>query len=808
MIKDYDTFIGLIKNSYFFLGKSSKLLYSSILSKIPLENLEFSIRFSNTLKIKEIKTVLELLNTDFNDFLEMRNCGIKSINDAQNSILNYLRKICSVEGTNGNKKPFIGLDYVSSNEFNVINEISKIPKDGPSLDEFLGNLLIGDYCKVKLNVPLKENNSNFITGNKLNTEFEADTNNETHKLPKGINSIILSNYPNKYFPVYDLLDLFWDILDKRTQTIFIFRFANENNKSLKEIGEKYNLSRERIRQIITQKIRKLKEILEPNINEYNKHFLNILIAKPRPIEFNSLENKPSLKRKLPPQTYIGILSEIFEEVPFEGLLPKSFDQLIKRNSIGGSKWKQIIEELENMKLFPGEISTQKLVSILSSKNYTEADQLLCFKIVLGSNKFYFYKEGSNYFLLKRGSIRESIFSILSGSEKPLNINSIMKSFHKYYGRDSKYDSLISVIGNIKQDERIIQFDRYIFGIEKHFTYSKEVWSSICLLAKNLLAEMKRQCYVTEILEAVKMKFPLLKSKYELVNILRTDDEIIDLGFFTFSIPDTGIKNRIKLKDLILKIFKANPRVRHYTEINNEILEIRHVRSEGLNMILKNINEIVKYPCSFYGLKEYNENNINGLSKNQQFLTNFISSVLYPDTRISKLLEFFITDENKNNCLFSIRKSRELKVIDSLTSTEPFILSMNWSLIKLVKCILFHNHKPMYLTEIKWILSDLGVTEQMLDEYKYKILEDKQIINKNQTLEYLDCDIGNYRNSELIDTFYELLLDTRTTFAFRDLVSEFSDDLEQEGLDENKLRAILEDDERFIITDELIMVRSS
>ena len=102
---------------------------------------------------------------------------------------------------------------------------------------------------------------------------------------------------------------------------------------------------------------------------------------------------------------------------------------------------------------------------------------------------------------------------------------------------------------------------------------------------------------------------------------------------------------------------------------------------------------------------------------------------------------------------------------------------------------------------------MGITDEVFDENKYKFIEDKQMIKKNQTLEYFTYDTNLYRNNELIDTFYELLLDTKTTFAFKDFVSEFSDDLEREGLNEEKLKAIIEDDERFIITDELIMVKS-
>ena len=572
-----------------------------------------------------------------------------------------------------------------------------------------------------------------------------------------------------------------------------------------EIGKNYNLTRERIRQLSARIKRNFIKRNKSHFDEWRRLFLDILTDKPEPITIDFVNN---YNPKHSPYLYLGLFSEIFKEIPFKNFFPKSFEQLIKRKTSTNLIWQKITGLLNNYQLPIGETTPQNLRIILSNNGFNIIEQLLCFKIILGSKKFFFFKEESKYFLLRRGGIRETTFSILSSSEIPLDITALMGKIHKYYGYDSKYDSLISVIGNLKQDERLVQFDRYTFGVEKHFSYSKETWSSICSIAKKFLQTMKRQCYVTEILEKAKKDYPLLKSKYELVNILRNDKEIIDLGFFTFSVFETGIKSRIKLKDLILKIYKDNPRIRHYTEIKNEILNIRHVRAEGLNVLLKNINEIIKYPCSFYGLKDLDQDSMTYLSKHHQFIRSYISSDIYPDTKISKLLEFFVEDTNKNNCLLSIQRSKELKVIDSLTGTEPFVVSINWNLIKLVKCILFHYRKPMYLTEMKWILNDLGITNEMFNENKHRIIEDKQIIKKNQTLEYFDYDINIHRNNDLIETFYELLLDTRTTFAFQDFVAEFNDDLTQEGLDEKKLRAILDEDERFIITDELIMVKSS
>ena len=223
--------------------------------------------------------------------------------------------------------------------------------------------------------------------------------------------------------------------------------------------------------------------------------------------------------------------------------------------------------------------------------------------------------------------------------------------------------------------------------------------------------------------------------------------------------------------------------------------------------LKQIDKIVRYPCAFYGLKSSDKENKIFLAQNIYFIKNYVSSVIYPDTKVSTLSSFFKTNENISHILNTIQRSDDLKIIDWLTNTAPFIISTKWSVLKLIKSILYVCHKPMYLSEVKWILDDLKIPNEKFIENKYKIYDDKQIIRENNTIEYFDYSIKNSSKNEMIDIFYELLLETGITFSFNDFMSEFSSDLTIEGLNEEKLRALLEEDERFIVTDELILVKS-
>lgn len=76
----------LIRKARFFTGMSGVEIRSATLSITPMETIfeKFSIRFVNVLKrAPQIKSLENLINTNYKDLLRLRNCGVKSISDAQ-----------------------------------------------------------------------------------------------------------------------------------------------------------------------------------------------------------------------------------------------------------------------------------------------------------------------------------------------------------------------------------------------------------------------------------------------------------------------------------------------------------------------------------------------------------------------------------------------------------------------------------------------------------------------------------------------------------------------------------------------------
>ncbi len=598
------------------------------------------------------------------------------------------------------------------------------------------------------------------------------------------------------------IDVFFLGIDKRALKITLLRW--QENKSLEEIGKRFNITRERVRQITHRLLTDLIKSFKLDINDIRGEILNQIIQRPKPLLHTQLFTDNS-KSIFTAKFYTRIICSIIPEAPFELNLIKNKQNYFNRL---GEKDEALVifRLLEGIEWHYKKYTFDSFVSYLKSLGLDLKSILLAIKILFSLSSYRIILIEKKYYIIRIEKLPSIVQNILESSDVPLHIDEISLIINRDY-KSKKFFTSKSLLSLINRTSSIYTLDWHTFGLSKHFSYPREKWKEINEYAKTILRASEKQIYVGELLDKIRPIFPNLKSKYELVHILRSDVEIVDLKFFTFSLAESGLKSRIKLKDVIHKIYKEDPRVRHYLEIQNEISQIRHVRVEGLNIILKNIPEIIKYPGSFYGLKHLDQININSLSKDERFISNYLSSVLFPNTKTSQAIEFFNNDDNKINCIRIIKTSKFLREINSASDIESFVISIDWSLLKLIKCILFNYHRPMYLTEIKWILDELNIPNEYFMNNKHKIYDDDQIIKKDNMLEYFDYDFNIDRDNELIDIFYELLLETKITFSFQDFISEFKDDLTNEGLDENKLRAILQEDERFIITNEIIMVRS-
>lgn len=822
----------ILINTPFFIGGSNNSCESlnPYIKNISIGALDWQIRFYNVLKnyqlwkSKNINNLYQLLNTDYNDFLILRNCGVTTIKKAQEEIIKFLLTHKIVLESNIEQPEILELknnipanNYTFSIEKKEFDDFLKIYPFSRRLGSLPTSLK--KYLDVPLNkfeFPIRFNQvltkfkdiSTLSDLLSLDPDFFSDVKNLGRKTFNDVYNIIdekIKNFEtsNEHIDVKDIVVVINNVLDKlseRELTILNMRWGKENETSLEKIGSQLNLTRERIRQIIERVIKKINIRVESHADLYRKNFLEWLIKNPKPITdqiFKETKEVVKYKSKL----YLGVLSELFQEAPFHGFIPISFESYISRQIERDRDWAKIHNILENLGIGHLEVNTQKLVEHFNFHKLKPIQQLRGLKMLLGLKKYFFYKEGNSHFLLKRGGIKDLTYKILNYCETPMNIEEILEIIRKYYYSGTMYESYSSVIGNIKLDERIIQYNRYEFGTEKHLAYQKKEWIYICNLAKNFLKKAKRQCYITEILEALYDSFPNIKSKYELVHILRTDNEINDLGFFNFSLISSGQGERVKVCDLIKDLYEKNTSVKHFHEIREELKKNRFIHDQGMSALLKSQKYLKNYTGGFYGLKRLDRENEIELIEREKFVENLINH-FFPYTDINNVISYFGDEIMQQRLTTSIANSEKLQIY-TLDTELQLILNKSWSTVKIIKCLLANIKEDVYEEQLEWMLKDLGINNYAAEIMRIK--KDERIVYKDGKYKLIKLDADTKEINLLLGQCYDFIFDTTESITIKELFDLISS--ENERININQFEYYLKEDERFLITEtKLVLIK--
>jgi|GEM_PF-5963663 len=881
----------VIEKSLFFSNSLGyELIESSELKTIPIDEVEFPIRFYNAIKTynslneKKINNLLDLLNTGSLPILAQPNCGSKSYNDVKSAIryyiyndwkkLKYVAKdvsnpILSIK-LNSIKLPPRFLHHLElRTNLQTIGDLQKIdPKDFLKYKN-LGKRTIAQTYEIINNIIEKQNPEQYIIGwtrynnngrneiiisedilnielnkidfsvrvkNFLEVEHELKTirnlldnepkiflryrntkKNSLSELYEKVKKVVTTDEYKKYLvsnldaiTLPQFINDFLEGISKREKSIVIKRWGVGNGKTqLATIGEEYHLTRERIRQILGRLLRRFRLLIKQNEFEKfcQKKFLEILSKKPEPIDYLDIDNG-LFDNRYGENFYLGFLSEIFTYVPFAGYLLKNLELSTCREGTENKRLNQLYANLCKIEMPYKTITSQAFLEkniLYLTNNY---EKLLLYKIILSSKRFLFKKIEDKYYLCKiNPCLEELVGNILLQSDKALHINELMNIIKNDFEILGKYKTIQSFLSFVQRIDGVYQLDRYLLGLLKHFSYPKESWEYICFKAKEFMKIRGKQLYVKEILDGIKKDFPLLKSKFELVHILRSDSGITDLEFFTFNIKENKQGERLKAKDLINRIFTNNEKPKHIKDIFAKILVERHFRFEGMWGMLKQTDFLKSYPGGFYGLKNRQILNLNFLSKDELFAKNFLSDYSFPDTRTKTLKNYFEEEELKLAIEETIKNSDKFYICQNDNMREEFVIVREWSIFKITRCILYNRHEEMFWDEIKWILSDLGIADQTIISAKSKIYNDGFIKTQNNKLLYLEIDLTPVKRDELVQLSYSEIKKSKEAYRLGDLYNFLKNQIDFPECGIDYLGEVIKKDSRFLVSQDIIMVKS-
>jgi hypothetical protein len=396
--------LNLVKNSPFFTG--NKRLNSNRLEEIfniPLNRIKWPVRFKKVICTQfEISTLGQLLNMDSVLFLIHPNIGKKTILDTRQGILYFL--------TNPHTFSRISTPDIYEGNYTSSNSLLQYPMLRWYQKELSPEIISMDIDKICLSRKVKE----FIKTKGIKTIKDFliidpmslfKENPDYRKISKDIIKTIEDNASfvnkiekeNEKWQIIHAIEYVLSNISIKELDICNKRWVEGN--TLDEIGHIYNLTRERIRQILEKVTNKVSSNFDFLFINWRYFFLQMLIHRPFPIDEEFLKDYP---HKLKERLYLGILSEIFEEIPFHNFLTKNLN--IKRAKVATrNKASIILQMIENIQIVIGENTPGRIIAELKNQQLDIIDQLFFFKFVFMQRKYFFFYDNSKYYLLKRGN---------------------------------------------------------------------------------------------------------------------------------------------------------------------------------------------------------------------------------------------------------------------------------------------------------------------------------------------------------------------------------------------------------------------
>lgn len=804
-----------LSRTIFFSGNfiGEKISSTSYLENIYLDDINFPVRFINAMKQLNIVNLRELLNLDSKNITQIRHCGLKTLTDAKKSIFHYLSNFEKqkvqlslfpqsfvTEQINFNETTFIP---ILGKRINILDEKINYLKD-IDLVEIDIPIRIQNYFKYKYSNAsiydlIQSNFNDLITIENIGIRSIRQTQKkiENFLLEENTHSTKVANSSL----VFEIILKHIESLDNRTKKIVELKWNINSSSTLQAIGDELDITRERVRQITT----KFLNSLQQKIKRYREEFLAFLLVKletePKPLTIEKLLNSSP---KPIPQKYnfllFYIIAELFPEVAFSTNKANKIIRvkLQKEKKLDMEKY---IAHLNSMTLSAFEVSIEYLFRKLGIVKYSKKH--LLFKAIFLSKTYFFHNSHNNYVLLRKGNLHQIAEDILLSRKSPISLLELNNIISNIYKMPGKYKSISAMLGNLKNDHKFIQFDRYSIGLQKQFSYNEPIRKSITNECRKIIESFNRQVNAAELFEILSEKFPNIYSKYELVNYLRDDLEIVDVGFFNFTLQKFENESRLKISDIIIEYLRIEKIPKHLKQIYEAIIKERFVRIEGMNNILNSISIIRNYQGGFYGLFENDEENRKHLSSCITYIEKIITYEIFPATSLENLYNFTkMPTIYHDQTIETVHFCNEILVVSSPFHHCEFLVHTNWSNVKKIRCILYNYQSEFFNDELKWLLSDLGIT--FTSELKSKLLSHSNIVEENGKIKYVKTELYDKDKQDIGDICFEYLNGNDEPIA----IEIIQDYLNNEVIDigSNELKLLLNNDGRFLIIEQkLVMV---
>lgn len=605
-----------------------KISVPQAVKEIPVDYFSFSTRLVNVLNNLAVNTLCDLEKYSFEEIKQTENCGQKTIDELRQFITKLQDKafteqqVTKIEEDNVRNESIARIEREWENQPEEliktkggkifvpqsIREISVKWMDvSVALKIVLGKLnvrILGDFEMISIN-EIKYKNlwkkdvkrlQSFITCIQQNAAPE--------ELPDTIDTILATEL--NLNDLLGFINKFLNELPDRERDILLDRFGgncDEKVLTLEEIGEKFNVTRERIRQMESQSIKELKSrltgIAEAALEKLNTDCLAAICPLTERFLIHLTQNEFSLF-EYAPSFYIRLLSELSPTVPIFSQY-QTTNQSNKNVKQTRQQIKNLLDErIEFLSLAEvfNNISRQNAIGDWAMKDFFEA---------IHSNDFIIEPGDSADVLLiatdkNRLTMLEMARQVLEKSEFALKPKAIIEKAREMFGADADLPSEARLVNLPFYERDFYLLDSRTIGLRQHFRLPVEKWKELQDDFYELLKNENRPVSTTEVLAKKLFDWTMQTTASEATEILREDERFKDLGRFLFALAGWQIEEREPVKDLIVKILLEANKPLTATEISERIQKLRSITASSMSTILRGHAEIKTFGFGYYGLK--------------------------------------------------------------------------------------------------------------------------------------------------------------------------------------------------------------
>jgi hypothetical protein len=547
---------------------------------------------------------------------------------------------------------------------------------------------------------------------------------EDFQTQSGASKIILTPQELDLARFIEFIDEFAKELLPRDLDVLCLRFgaSGESPLTLEEIGEKYNVSRERIRQIQSNVVKNLKERLSDAgtvlFEQIRRDcFENLCPLTPQLLIYWT--KKDAADFSFAASFYVRLLSELVPEIPT--LAEGQIIQTQPRNSSAS----RICQAIKN--LLSRHFEAVSLIEIFrqlkdSGKDLSEREFLDALRNSLFFVLTFDAPDKPAIKLTAKRRVGEIANNILSESERSLAPEEIIERAKEKFGEDCVNFSPFTLLNLPLYDKDFYLLDRRAIGLRKHFQLPPERWNEMRDDFYKLLNERKRPFSTTEVVTEKIFDWAFQTNASEAAQILREDKRFTDLRRFHFALAEWQMQERGFLRDSIILTLEQAGHPLTATELLEELQKTRSVTATTLSTILNQTEEVQVLGYGFYGLRIWGDATREFLLSNRVFVHRVVSRCEPPLT-FSDLCRKLEVGENEflaERLWRTLQTSPKIKIKPNNQSPEAVLVHTNWRFERAIQKVLAQAERPLSVYEIQWELSRIfGATfdDKKLDQIR-------------------------------------------------------------------------------------------